>query len=613
MQVTMPSDVETNVVNDVAATPVRCGGLIDIEQRLQNGELGGSSNWEDIENKPATFPPSTHSHDDLYYTKAETEQAITNKIPEVVPTVVEPIIEETVPEIIETVKPTLVSEVAQTVDTQIEIGGRNLFYNSGNLESSMFGQLIGATYESISDSNVPSGQALVITVTSIPSSGTIAGIYFNRYSYISRLKVGDICTVSYYAKYSKDIQAQTRAEFMGDNYTYIDLTTTWQKYIMTGEVIRISESHSGTAIALYTNLSNLAIGDKFYLSSPKVERGNKSTDWTPAIEDVDNKLNDNYYTKTETDTKLNTKANSSHTHTTSQISDFPTSIKNPNSVVIQLNSGTTEDTDYFVYDGSVAKSVNITPQSIGIFDAIYPVGSIYTSINSTDPSTLFGGTWERFGKGKVLVGVDEDDSDFSEANKTGGEKTHTLTVDEMPSHTHTQNSHTHTIGSHTHSVPAHSHGLNSHTHSFSDTSSSAGSHTHSVSGTAASAGSHTHNANFYRNNREATGHGTNTGNYRGFNDRIMVSAPAVNYDILSGGAHTHSVSGTAVSAGGHTHSVSGTTGAASGSTANSSALTSGRATPTCSSATATNNNTGGGGSHNNLQPFITVFMWVRTA
>ena len=43
---------------------------------------------------------------------------------------------------------------------------------------------------------------------------------------------------------------------------------------------------------------------------------------------------------------------SDHTHTRSQITDFPESLKNPTSVVIKLNGGTTEDTDQFTYDGS---------------------------------------------------------------------------------------------------------------------------------------------------------------------------------------------------------------------------------------------------------------------
>lgn len=66
----------------------------------------------------------------------------------------------------------------------------------------------------------------------------------------------------------------------------------------------------------------------------------------------------------------------------------------------------------------------------------YPVGSIYMSANSTDPKMLFGGTWERYANGRVLVGVDEADTDFNTAGKTGGAKTHTLTVNEMPNHEH---------------------------------------------------------------------------------------------------------------------------------------------------------------------------------
>ena len=71
--------------------------------------------------------------------------------------------------------------------------------------------------------------------------------------------------------------------------------------------------------------------------------------------------------------------------------------------------------------------------------AYYPIGSIYMSVNNTDPSTLFGGTWVSWGAGRVPVGVDTSDNDFSTVEKTGGEKEHTLTVNEMPSHYHRLN------------------------------------------------------------------------------------------------------------------------------------------------------------------------------
>lgn len=72
-----------------------------------------------------------------------------------------------------------------------------------------------------------------------------------------------------------------------------------------------------------------------------------------------------------------------------------------------------------------------------LLDIFYPIGIIYESTKPDNPSTFMGGTWTRFGNGKVLVGVNESDTDFNTVNKTGGEKAHVLTVSEMPSHTHT--------------------------------------------------------------------------------------------------------------------------------------------------------------------------------
>ena len=72
-------------------------------------------------------------------------------------------------------------------------------------------------------------------------------------------------------------------------------------------------------------------------------------------------------------------------------------------------------------------------------DEIYPVGSIYIGVNNTNPGTLFGGTWTSFGTGKTLVGVDTSQTEFDTVEETGGEKTHTLTIAEMPNHDHGNN------------------------------------------------------------------------------------------------------------------------------------------------------------------------------
>lgn len=69
--------------------------------------------------------------------------------------------------------------------------------------------------------------------------------------------------------------------------------------------------------------------------------------------------------------------------------------------------------------------------------ANYPVGSIYFSVDSANPSTKFGGTWVAWGEGRVPVGVNNADSDFNSVEKTGGEKTHVLSASEMPTHSHT--------------------------------------------------------------------------------------------------------------------------------------------------------------------------------
>lgn len=73
---------------------------------------------------------------------------------------------------------------------------------------------------------------------------------------------------------------------------------------------------------------------------------------------------------------------------------------------------------------------------VGLMELVFPIGSTYITQDDTNPSTILEfGTWER-SKGKVFVGLDEEDADFNTIGKTGGEKTHTLTVEEMPTHAH---------------------------------------------------------------------------------------------------------------------------------------------------------------------------------
>lgn len=59
-----------------------------------------------------------------------------------------------------------------------------------------------------------------------------------------------------------------------------------------------------------------------------------------------------------------------------------------------------------------------------LIDIFYPVGTIYESTNAANPSSFMGGKWERFGNGRILVGVSETETEFNTVSKTGGSKVH---------------------------------------------------------------------------------------------------------------------------------------------------------------------------------------------
>lgn len=84
---------------------------------------------------------------------------------------------------------------------------------------------------------------------------------------------------------------------------------------------------------------------------------------------------------------------------------------------------------------------------VNLFDLVYPVGSIYMSMSATSPDTLFGGTWQKMSD-QFLVGA----GNLYTLGSTGGEARHTLSIDEMPNHTHL----TATLGTGTISFPQYS-------------------------------------------------------------------------------------------------------------------------------------------------------------
>lgn len=132
--------------------------------------------------------------------------------------------------------------------------------------------------------------------------------------------------------------------------------------------------------------------------------------------------------------------------------------------VIDINDGVCGENE----DGSVSNNpitsslitelqdqINAIADNLG--KTIYPIGAIYLSLDNTNPSTLFGGTWVSYAEGRTLVGVGTgtDANSLPKTfafNQSGGEYTHLLTSNEMPSHTHTGS--TNSAGAHTHSIDA---------------------------------------------------------------------------------------------------------------------------------------------------------------
>lgn len=85
-----------------------------------------------------------------------------------------------------------------------------------------------------------------------------------------------------------------------------------------------------------------------------------------------------------------------------------------------------------------------------VLNMVYPIGSIYMSTSSANPSSLFGGTWIQWGKGRVPVGIDTGQTEFNSVEKTGGVKTVNVAHTHTVSHAHSTNAHSHTSTAHSH-------------------------------------------------------------------------------------------------------------------------------------------------------------------
>ena len=196
---------------------------------------------------------------------------------------------------------------------------------------------------------------------------------------------------------------------------------------------------------------------------------------------------------------------------------------------------------------------------------LYPIGSVYISFNSADPSTLFGGTWQRLKDTFLLV-----NGDSYAPNTTGGSATKTIAVSNMPSHNHSVSS----SGSHTHSATTSSNGSHSHTRGSMNITGSVTNKDNECWGSAdvfTNSGALTMEVASY-------GDGSYNGYQGGGGYKLSFDASkSWTGSTSTASNHTHTVS---LSGGNHTH---------------------------------TTNNVGGGVPLNIMPPYTTVYAWRRTA
>lgn len=184
------------------------------------------------------------------------------------------------------------------------------------------------------------------------------------------------------------------------------------------------------------------------------------------------------------------------------------------------NTSTLDIGQAVFFISSNKRTCYINNEEVATLNKLYPVGSIYMSVNNTDPSELFGGTWEQI-TGRFLYASDTSKTvgggTTTESGGSGTSGGTSLSVANIPSHTH--------------SIPA-------------------------LSGTAKSAGAHTHDTKLTK----AVWAGGGTSDSYCVVDSVN-NKTITNKTTTSAGAHTHTVTTTANTSGGtgsgtaHTHSI----------------------------------------------------------
>lgn len=309
-----------------------------------------------------------------------------------------------------------ITNTVNSVETKVnnlQIGARNLalntrkFFNAGR--SGTIGNGLEGTPELLEDTFTPSGYCAKYQYK---QSSEKAGIYLMKGLILGtnaqKMKADEIYTLSFYAKASTSTSFSSAGIF-AEGQTIItpanlNLTTEWKRFYTT---------FKWTNTTKLTTCFYIPQGDvTLYLSSFKLEEGNIPTDWVPAPEDIESNLESNYYTKTETESKIDQRADSI-TSTVSQ--NYSTKAETTQAKNEAINSANTS-TDNKLTNYSTTTQMNsaITQKANEITSTVSTIEDKLDNIQvggtnllrGTNTVTTLGtssawssGTWRRAGGG----------------------------------------------------------------------------------------------------------------------------------------------------------------------------------------------------------------------
>lgn len=297
----------------------------DINKSVKYATSAGSIDWSGIKNKPSVYPPPQDFYDDRFYTKSQVDSKLSSK--------------------------------SDTGHTHVQFIQETKFSN-------------GTYTDPLNGTTMAIKASGGIAADLIYEGGTtLSSKYQAKGSYASNTHTHDD---RYYTETEMNSKLAGKAE---KSHTHS------KSEVGLGNVDNIADKDKSVNYATSANLATYATKLQTYKAGSTTETYDKQyllyAQWVG--NDLWLKI-DNYKVKTDfaissdsassvpwsgVQDKPSTFPPSSHSHTKSQITDFPGALKNPNSLKIQLNGGTTEGTNQFTYDGSAAKTINITPSSIG--------------------------------------------------------------------------------------------------------------------------------------------------------------------------------------------------------------------------------------------------------